>query len=168
MLRLYREEHTHTRERLVVESSPRAADIPAADAGDDSERLNDTFGHSIFGHSIGDELLSVFGRFPITHTRAEDFVCRYGGEEFVLIFPDMTIMNGGRISAILSAGVATFPSDAPTAEALIRAADAALYRAKSDGRDRIAANRGGAAIGANRRPDTGNPDNHCSPKQAVR
>ena len=115
--------------------------------------LNDAF-----GHAVGDELLSAFGRFLATHTRAEDIACRYGGEEFVLIFPDTTLQEavqrvesirrewadltvdnhaGGRASTSFSAGIAAFPSDATTADALIRGADGALYRAKAAGRDRI-------------------------------
>jgi diguanylate cyclase (GGDEF)-like protein len=115
--------------------------------------LNDTF-----GHAVGDELLCAFGRFLTARSRAEDIVCRYGGEEFVLIFPDMSATdatakteffrdewaghsvnngNGGRVSAPFSAGTATFPHDATSTEAIIAAADSALYAAKSRGRDRV-------------------------------
>ena len=115
--------------------------------------LNDTF-----GHAVGDELLCAFGRFLTTWCRAEDIVCRYGGEEFVMIFPEMSAADasvkaeflrtewaghsvnngsGGRVSALFSAGVATFPEDAASTDTLLSVADAALYLAKSRGRDRV-------------------------------
>ena len=116
---------------------------------DHFKRLNDTF-----GHAAGDEVLSAFAQFLSGRCRADDIVCRYGGEEFVAIFPEMSARDaiakgaalrqawaqvtthGGRASTTFSAGFATFPDDAPTLEALLGTADAALYTAKSSGRDR--------------------------------
>jgi len=116
---------------------------------DHFKRLNDTF-----GHAVGDEVLSAFAQFLSGRCRADDIVCRYGGEEFVAIFPEMSaadaIVKGaalrqawaqvtthGRASTTFSAGFATFPDDASTLEALLGTADAALYTAKSSGRDRM-------------------------------
>jgi diguanylate cyclase (GGDEF)-like protein/PAS domain S-box-containing protein len=120
---------------------------------DHFKRLNDAF-----GHSVGDELLREFGRFLAARFRADDIVCRYGGEEFVLILPAsideaaaaridalrsewglVTVDNrsGGRVSTSFSAGVAEFPKDGSKADIVIHAADAALYRAKSEGRNRV-------------------------------
>lgn len=122
---------------------------------DGFKRLND-----VFGHDVGDGLLCAFGGLLATHLRAEDIVCRYGGEEFALILPgatsdgavtraeelriecaDVTVDNhgGGRVSTSFSAGVATFPEDGSTADALLKAADIALYRAKAEGRNRVVA-----------------------------
>jgi diguanylate cyclase (GGDEF)-like protein len=86
-----------------------------------------------------------------------DIVCRYGGEEFLLVLPGMTaegaveraeqlrqamaatpVSNGAsRITVTASFGVATFPTDSQTTDELIAAADNALYAAKAQGRNRV-------------------------------
>jgi diguanylate cyclase (GGDEF)-like protein len=91
--------------------------------------------------------------------RAEDFVCRFGGEEFVVILPtadlegsrtrgerlrsnmrELTIMHQGKSLGMvtLSIGVATFPANGMSPKELMAAADAALYEAKRGGRDQVA------------------------------
>jgi diguanylate cyclase (GGDEF)-like protein/PAS domain S-box-containing protein len=116
-----------------------------------------TFNNS-FGHQAGDALLQAVGELLRTSVRSEDIACRFGGEEFTLILPEasqeITLNRAEQIRAQLrelrlhhrgqamervtvSAGVAVFPRDGRTSEALIRAADVALYRAKSEGRDRV-------------------------------
>jgi diguanylate cyclase (GGDEF)-like protein len=120
---------------------------------DHFKEVNDTY-----GHEAGDILLRDLGDFLKSYTRSEDFACRYGGEEFVLILPGATrdntwkraeelwraikqefrISHLGRFRNItLSLGVAVFPENGPTARDTLNAADAAMYRAKSEGRDRI-------------------------------
>jgi diguanylate cyclase (GGDEF)-like protein len=119
----------------------------------------DHFNHfnNTFGHQAGDTLLQAFGELIKNQVRAEDIACRYGGEEFTLIMPEaplgvtvdraehllnqvreMRVAQRGRpLGAVtMSAGVAAYPEHGGTAEALIRAADMALYRAKGEGRDR--------------------------------
>jgi diguanylate cyclase (GGDEF)-like protein len=119
------------------------------------KNFNDTF-----GHNVGDMLLAELGRLLQTSIRTSDVACRYGGEEFVLVIPDadveVTCQRAERVreavkrlfvscrgqsvgSVTVSAGVAAYPTHGVTAEALVQAADAALYRAKSDGRDRVIA-----------------------------
>jgi diguanylate cyclase (GGDEF)-like protein/PAS domain S-box-containing protein len=111
-----------------------------------------------FGHEAGDLLLKELGTLLRANIRGEDIACRYGGEEFTLILPEGTgavtrqraefykdaiqrldvRFRGlplGRITA--SMGVAIFPEHGRTAKALIEAADKALYRSKSDGRDHV-------------------------------
>jgi diguanylate cyclase (GGDEF)-like protein/PAS domain S-box-containing protein len=111
-----------------------------------------------FGHEAGDLLLKELGTLLRGNIRGEDIACRYGGEEFTLILPEGTgavtrqraefykdaiqrldvHYRGhplGRITA--SMGVAVFPDHGRTAKALIEAADKALYRSKSAGRDRV-------------------------------
>lgn len=91
--------------------------------------------------------------------RAEDIVCRYGGEEFTIILPDTTVAGAcARAESVRSAveslqiligsdlhdafsisiGAAFFPSDGETSDQLLRRADLALYRAKRQGRNQAA------------------------------
>ena len=111
------------------------------------------------GHECGDEVLRELGRFLKEHTRGGDIACRFGGEEFVVILPEANLQqsgyraeqhrlqfnamriecNGRLIDApTLSFGVSAYPEQGTTAEGLLQAADAALYRAKNAGRDRVA------------------------------
>lgn len=110
------------------------------------KRINDSL-----GHAVGDQVLRYLGQFLLKQVRTSDIVCRYGGEEIVLILPDTplivaekraeqireTIKTFPSPSFTISAGVAVFPRDGVTGEALLQAADAALYRAKLAGRDRV-------------------------------
>jgi diguanylate cyclase (GGDEF)-like protein len=120
---------------------------------DHFKRFNDSA-----GHSAGDALLRELGRLLRGEIRDADTPCRYGGEEFVLILPDSSLANtrqraeqlreatthlqlvdGGQPQATvtISAGVAAFPEHGATGEALVRAADAALYQAKAGGRNQV-------------------------------
>lgn len=122
---------------------------------DHFKRINDTH-----GHAAGDAALVQLAKFFCAHVRSSDTTCRYGGEEFVLILPEASqaitlkraelILAGARhlhlefegqaLEAItLSLGVAVFPRHGATIDALLGAADDALYRAKNDGRDRAVA-----------------------------
>lgn len=111
-----------------------------------------------FGHDGGDVVLRELGHLLKDRLRKEDIPCRFGGEEFVLVLPDaalaaasrraeqlreavrhLTIPYEGRtIGPItVSIGVAAFPEHGHDSHALLQAADAALYQAKRDGRDRV-------------------------------
>jgi diguanylate cyclase (GGDEF)-like protein/PAS domain S-box-containing protein len=110
------------------------------------------------GHAAGDALLRELGRFLQNHVRSEDIACRYGGEEFILIMPDASLdtarqraenlcreAKGLRIrdadqsieGLTLSLGVAMYPQHGRTVDKVLRAVDAALYRAKQAGRNRV-------------------------------
>lgn len=118
------------------------------------KKVNDTY-----GHEAGDAVLRETASFLIRSIRAEDFVCRYGGEEFVVVLPtadlkaaearaerirtklhDLAVMHDGRSLGRITAsvGVSALPNHGITEKELLQAADAALYRAKREGRDRVA------------------------------
>jgi diguanylate cyclase (GGDEF)-like protein/PAS domain S-box-containing protein len=117
------------------------------------KRINDAF-----GHDAGDAVLREIGQFLRTHVRQEDIACRYGGEEFTLILPETSLETiRSRAEALcesarqldvhhrhralgpitVSLGVALFPRNGSSGSAVLQAADAALYRAKASGRDRV-------------------------------
>jgi diguanylate cyclase (GGDEF)-like protein/PAS domain S-box-containing protein len=120
---------------------------------DHFKQFNDTF-----GHEAGDNILRELGSFLQKQIRASDIACRYGGEELLLILPTATLENIQQRAESLrqgikqlqiqyrtqplgavtvSMGVATFPEHGSVPETLIQAADAAMYRAKKEGRDRV-------------------------------
>src|SRR5689334_11156857 len=116
---------------------------------DHFKRVNDTY-----GHPIGDEVLRTFAITMFANIRSADRFGRYGGEEFLLVLPDIGAARAmDRLRAIvadldwsafspgmkvtLSAGVATLKPDETTDSFLARA-DSALYTAKARGRNRIA------------------------------
>ncbi len=112
------------------------------------------------GHDAGDALLRALAGLLRTRVREGDIACRFGGEEFILILPEaaldlarhraeeireamrqLRVSHRGRVIGpiTVSAGVAAFPDHGKTSEGLLQAADAALYRAKAEGRDRVRA-----------------------------
>jgi diguanylate cyclase (GGDEF)-like protein len=112
---------------------------------DHFKRLNDTR-----GHQAGDEVLRRTAATLREQRRAYDTVARYGGEEFALIAPGLSARDaqtlaeriraaiaGNGCDVTASIGVATYPGDAADGEALIAAADKALYHSKHAGRDRV-------------------------------
>lgn len=120
---------------------------------DHFKRINDTF-----GHEAGDNLLLALGKLLTSKVRATDIVCRPGGEEFIMILPgaDLAMTEDRAVevlravkdlglhhrhrslgSVTISAGVAALGKHGSTPQALIAAADQALYQAKAAGRDRV-------------------------------
>lgn len=145
-------EESLTREIHRAERKQQSLGVMMLDV-DHFKRFNDTF-----GHEAGDTVLRELGVFLQKFVRESDIACRYGGEELTLILPEASeeatlqraeqIREGvkhlnlehrrqslGNIS--ISFGVACFPQHGLTGEALIQAADRALYQAKMQGRDRV-------------------------------
>jgi diguanylate cyclase (GGDEF)-like protein len=111
-----------------------------------------------YGHAAGDLSLRFLGDHLRGHIRRGDIACRYGGEEFVLVLPCASLKvtqkraellcesvqqllmyrEGESLTGItISVGVAAYPEHGSTSAALLGAADAALYRAKREGRNRV-------------------------------
>jgi diguanylate cyclase (GGDEF)-like protein len=120
---------------------------------DHFKQFNDTF-----GHQAGDTLLREFGSFLRQRTRGQDVACRFGGEEFVIVLTNSSLDGASQRAEVLreelehlvvqhvgqvlgalsiSLGVSAYPNHGSGAEELLHAADQALYRAKSEGRDRV-------------------------------
>ena len=116
-----------------------------------------------FGHQVGDDVLVEVARRIQAATRVPDVVARYGGEEFVVLLPGTdavgAVATAERIRQAVSAskvtittaqdiapmavscsiGVAEHPAHGTTVAGLLRSADAAMYQAKAQGRDRVVA-----------------------------
>jgi two-component system cell cycle response regulator len=117
------------------------------------KRVNDTY-----GHAAGDSVLQAFGIQLLGRLRASDPVGRIGGEEFLVVLPEtsgreahrvaedlraamaedpVTLPGAGAVKVTCSLGVAELREGDATAGALLARADAALYRAKEGGRNRV-------------------------------
>ena len=117
---------------------------------DDFKKINDTY-----GHEVGDTILEKIGNLMTRLTRADDIICRYGGEEFVCVLQNCSLTlaikraeefrieianmtKGDYPPAItISLGVSIYPTDASMSNELIDASDKALYESKKTGKNKV-------------------------------
>ena len=144
-------DETFARELARTDTSGQPVCLAMVDV-DKFKKFNDTH-----GHRAGDDVLRGVARLMREHSRPNDLVARYGGEEFTVLFPDTPLDDAlaacerlrravGSASfehagAALPTVTASFGlaqrKPGETLEALVARADAALYRAKEEGRDRV-------------------------------
>lgn len=110
---------------------------------DNFKNYNDTQ-----GHPAGDELLKGAAKVFKNSVRAVDIICRYGGEEFIIMLPQtdkssakiiaerLRVQIGLYLPTTVSIGIATLPDDAQAVDVLIQKADDALYQAKKTGKNK--------------------------------
>jgi len=154
-------------ELLTADPGPRTVGFFLFDI-DHFKQYNDTN-----GHLPGDELLKALSQILRENSREDELVGRYGGEEFIMVMPnvdrDGALLAAERVRGLIaghpfvhadkqpsgrvtvSGGVAVWPLDGDDVETLLRQADDALYAAKREGRNRVCA-WAPAGIGAEAEP----------------
>ena len=126
---------------------------------DNFKTVNDTF-----GHQVGDQILVQLANLFSTQARGSDIVCRYGGEEFLLLLPSTSLeaagsraeeirkkaelligqIDGQNVRVTLSFGIAAYPDHGSHWEQVVSNADKALYQSKHNGRNRVTVWQGGS------------------------
>jgi diguanylate cyclase (GGDEF)-like protein/PAS domain S-box-containing protein len=119
---------------------------------DHFKKVNDTY-----GHEAGDHVLKALADILSEQSRRGDFACRFGGEEFVIVMPNINLNSAyeraedlreslnslsvpygpHNLTITISMGIACYPINGETREAILRAADRAMYAVKDAGRDHI-------------------------------
>lgn len=139
-------EESAARELLRAERRDSPVAVAMIDI-DHFKRYNDTH-----GHQSADDALASFAGLVSKSVRVDDIVCRFGGEEFVIVFPDCSRDDGlkradllrqkidsAELGFTISIGVAEWPGDGRSWAAVLDRADQALYASKAAGRNRVTA-----------------------------
>jgi two-component system cell cycle response regulator len=152
---LYNRRHfSRVLDQLFAEAQRYPSDLSCAMIDlDGYKQLNDGY-----GHQVGDQLLVMAGKVIAANMRRMDVAARYGGDEFVLLLPHASADEAARVAqrireeylaasapllhrpngVTMSVGVSSLSSNKPAhADQLVALADAALYKAKDGGRNRI-------------------------------
>jgi diguanylate cyclase (GGDEF)-like protein/PAS domain S-box-containing protein len=145
-------EETLKREMLRAKRKKLSLGIIMLDI-DNFKQFNDSY-----GHPAGDAILQEIAKLLFENIRKEDIPARYGGDEFIIVQPDVSrevvrdraellrekthtiniLFRGKRLKKFtLSIGVASFPENGTNYEMLLQAVDNALYHAKQEGRDKV-------------------------------
>lgn len=108
-----------------------------------------------FGHDIGDKVLIKFAKIMVSECRRSDIVCRYGGEEFMILMPNANLKTAMdraekirlkyqkeiseflKVKNTVSIGIAMWDNDFKNLEELAKATDLAMYQAKENGRNQV-------------------------------
>jgi diguanylate cyclase (GGDEF)-like protein len=151
-------EESFERERVRHRDRKRAFGVAMADI-DHFKKFNDDF-----GHEAGDHVLKEIANALRRSLRPGDITCRFGGEEMVLLLPEADLEqtrqcaehcrsaiekldlshNGRSLGKVsISMGIAAFPDDGDSVDALIKKADLGLYQAKHAGRNQVKHHEGG-------------------------
>ena len=134
---------------------------------DGFKEINDTF-----GHSAGDVMIKQVAQRLSKHASADTLVCRFGGDEFIIVLPDFQeeqavaylrellarvrqpiSLEGRDIAVTASAGISSYPRDGLDVESLVRYADTALHYAKSNGKNTVVTFSPDMAVALSRRFD---------------
>ncbi|RUO43712.1 hypothetical protein CWE15_00475 [Aliidiomarina taiwanensis] len=120
---------------------------------DHFKKINDTY-----GHDVGDDILKSLANTCEGVIRSTDIMARFGGEEFVILMPDIDyddavikaneiretlaalktpLSNGGIVQFTISIGVAAYSAELDTIDKILKSADMALYKAKESGRNKV-------------------------------
>ena len=142
-----KDELTRVNNRRILKNNVKYDIVVMCDI-DNFKQVNDTF-----GHALGDKILVIVSQLLSTLTKGKDFVCRYGGDEFVVVLNGCSIdsviqrlegikaktdivMNEYNLDTTLSFGIAEYSEGKLLTEA-IKEADSALYLSKQNGKNKI-------------------------------